>query len=390
MGADPPMWRDRSLRRIMAVTFLVFTSFGLTLSALPAWIAQAGVNVSLIGTVTTAMLMCTIVVQLAVPLIVDKLGVRRALLAGLVLLGAPSPLYQVSSDLAWLVTVSIVRGAGFGLMTVLGSTLAIAVAPAHRRGEAVGLYGLAIAVPTMLAVPLGVVLVFSGWFSWVAWCAALPVVGVGIVLRLTAAGNGTTLTYTRRGWGGRDMLTPLRPSLVLFLVTFAGAGFLTFLPAEPAASTHAAAAVWLFSISAAVSRWRVGRLADRIGGRGLLGWSVVLGGIGLLCVAASLLGALPPHGIVWGSTMFGLGYGAAQNLTLLAAVAGMNRHDVANAIWNMGYDAGTAVGALVTGLLAATALGVPGAFGVAGMAAVVAVFLTRSRRADTATGHVAG
>src|SRR5512138_3572605 len=139
MGApadpDPPMWRNRSLRRLMAVTFLVFTSFGLTLSGLPAWIAQTGVAVGLLGTVTTAMLACTIVVQFVVPVVLDTVGLRWALRAGLVLLGAPAPLYLVSTDLPWLVAVSVVRGAGFGLMTVLGSTLAVAVAPPWRRGE---------------------------------------------------------------------------------------------------------------------------------------------------------------------------------------------------------------------------------------------------------------
>jgi predicted MPP superfamily phosphohydrolase len=45
---------------------------------------------------------------------------------------------------------------------VLGALLAAAVAPPERRGEAIGLYGLAIAVPNLIAVPAGVALVLAG------------------------------------------------------------------------------------------------------------------------------------------------------------------------------------------------------------------------------------
>ena len=59
--------------------------------------------------------------------------------------------------------------------------------------------------------------------------------------------------------------------------------------------------------------------------------------------------------ILLGAAVFGAGYGAVQNLTLLAAFAraGEGGTTSASAMWNVSFDAGTAIGALVLGLLAA-------------------------------------
>jgi hypothetical protein len=101
-------------------------------------------------------------------------------------------------------------------------------------------------------------------------------------------------------------------------------------------------------------------------------------------VAACLIGVLPVGVVALGSMLFGVGYGAAQNLTLLQAVARARRQDVASAVWNIGFDAGTATGALLTGLLAGTALGVPGSFAVVGFATVTSALLVGwGRRAMT-------
>ena len=58
--------------------------------------------------------------------------------------------------------------------------------------------------------------------------------------------------------------------------------------------------------------------------------------------------------------MFGAGFGAAQNLTLLSAFAraGEGGATAASAMWNASFDAGTATGALVLGLVAA-GIGLP-------------------------------
>jgi predicted MFS family arabinose efflux permease len=87
----------------------------------------------------------------------------------------------------------------------------------------------------------------------------------------------------------------------------------------------------------------------------------------LLTVVAGLLLAalaLAPEGrhantglLLVAVVVVGLGYGTLQNLTLLAALSRVvpGDHGRASAIWNIGFDGGTALGAVLFGFVATNA-----------------------------------
>jgi predicted MFS family arabinose efflux permease len=52
--------------------------------------------------------------------------------------------------------------------------------------------------------------------------------------------------------------------------------------------------------------------------------------------------------------LIGLCYGALQNLTLLVSfsVVSQRHHNIASAVWNVGFDAGTALGSVAVGVIA--------------------------------------
>jgi predicted MFS family arabinose efflux permease len=302
--------------------------------------------------VTAVFLLVTIAVQLTVPALTARFGVGPVLVAGLLAMGLPSPFYVLGDSVEWISVLSAVRGAGFAVLTVLGATLAAQVAPPERRGESIGLYGLAIAVPNLIAVPAGVALVLDGHIGWVAWLAASPVLGaflVPVLMRSTAPQPGPGPTGTRRA----AMRAALAPSLVLFVVTLAGGGLVTFLPIERPDGVVATVALLVLGLTGAVTRWRAGLLADRLGGRLLTPLALVASAVGMVLTAVGLWAG--PVWVVIGAAVFGAGYGATQNLTLLAAFAraGEAGTTTASAMWNIAFDAGTAVGALALGLLAA-------------------------------------
>jgi predicted MFS family arabinose efflux permease len=374
------LWRAPSMRALVGVTVLGFASYCLTLASLPAYAALGGARESIAGLVTAALLLVTIAGQSAVPTAVARFGEARVLAAGLVALGAPSPLYAVDDGLAWLSALSAVRGLGFAVITVLGASLAARVAPAERRGESVGIYGLAIAVPNLVAVPAGVALVLDGHVGWLAWLAASPLLGLVLVpalFRTLPPGPPPGPS----GAGRAAAWAALAPSVVLFVVTLAGGGLVTFVPIERPDGALATVALLVFGITGAITRWRSGLLADRLGGAALLlPGAVVVAAVGMLAVA---LGLVAGDGwLLGGAAVFGAGFGAAQNLTLLAAFrrAGEGGTTAASAMWNASFDAGTAAGALLLGLLAA-GIDLPWTFTVvaAGLLAVLPVAVRSTR-----------
>ena len=351
------LWRSPAMRALVGVTVLGFASYCLTLASLPTYAVQGGARESTAGIVTAVLLVVTIAVQAVVPALTARFGQARVLVAGLVALGAPSPLYAVDDGLLWLSALSAVRGIGFAVLTVLGATLAAQVAPVERRGEAIGIYGLSIAVPNLIAVPAGVALVLDGHAGWLAWLAASPLLGLAFVPTLVRA-MPPAETQGTAGAGRIAAMAALAPSVVLFVVTLAGGGLVTFLPIERPDGALATAALLLFGLTGAITRWRAGLLADRFGSRRLLPLALCLGAAGLVAVAAGLVA-----GDAWvlvGAAVFGAGFGAVQNLTLLAAFtrAGEGGATAASAMWNASFDAGTAAGALGLGIVA-VGIGLP-------------------------------
>jgi predicted MFS family arabinose efflux permease len=346
------LWRSRGMQALVGVTALGFASYCLTLASLPAYAVAGGAAESTAGVVTAVFLTVTIAVQMAIPALTARFGTAAVLVAGLVAMGLPSPFYVLDDSVLWISALGVVRGAGFAVLTVLGATLAAQVAPPERRGESIGIYGLAIAVPNLAAVPAGVALVLDGHVGWLAWLAASPLLGLPLVpllVRSVAAQRPAAPSGSRRAAARAALL----PSAVLFVVTLAGGGLVTFLPIERPDGVLATVALLVFGVTGAVTRWRAGLLADRLGSRLLMPLSLVVSAVGMVLVAVGLWAG--PAWVLIGAAVFGAGFGATQNLTLLAAFAraGEGGTTSASAMWNASFDAGTASGALVLGFAAA-------------------------------------
>jgi predicted MFS family arabinose efflux permease len=340
------------MQALIGVTFLGFASYSLTLASLPVYAVEGGAAESTAGVVTAVFLVVTIAVQATIPGLTARFGTGPVLVVGLAAMGVPSPFYVLDDGVGWISALSAVRGAGFAILTVLGATLSAQVAPPGRRGESIGLYGLAIAIPNLVAVPGGVALVLGDSVGWVAWLGASPLLGIALVpllMRSVGAQPGRAAAGANRA----GVLAALAPSLVLFAVTMAGGGVVTFLPIERPDGVLATTALLLFGATGAVTRWQAGMLADRLGVRLLLPLAVALASLGLVGVGAGL--AAGDAWVLAGAAVFGMCFGAVQNLTLLSSFtrAGESGTTAASAMWNASFDAGTATGALALGVVAA-------------------------------------
>ncbi|WP_196073344.1 MFS transporter [Nakamurella alba] len=355
------LWHLPALRRQIVLALLSFGGFFVTLSSIPLWAVDGGVPEGLAGLATTVMLAATVATQLFVPAMVRRFGQPVVLAAGLIALGAPTPLLLLDRDLWWLLVVSAIRGLGFAVVTVLMPIVATQIAPPGRHGEAIGIYGLAIAIPNLIAIPLSVALTTAGHFAVVAWIGALPLLALPLIRSFPAPAPVTT--DPRDPGAGRarvpvGALTGI--TLVLLVITMIGGGLLAILPVQLPSGSLATVALLLFGLTSAVARWRSGVLADRTGSRPLLVGGLVFAVVALLLMSGGLLldpGPTRTVMVLVGAAILGVGYGAVQNLSLLVSfvLAGPDRRATASALWNATFDAGTAVGALLIGAVAAGA-----------------------------------
>jgi len=355
-------------------------SFYLLLSAAPAHAAVLGGELAA-GSTTAVLMATTIVGEVIAPRLIARLGRRLATAIALLVLAIPA-FATFSSDLTIVLVSCAVRGLGLGVLLVAACGLAASLAPASRRAEAMGIYGIASALPAILGIPLGPwALAWSGPIATASIAAAL---GLGALAGLAAfPGRAAPADGQRQPHALPALRASAWPAGALAIGAIAVGATFTFLPLahREVAATTIMLALLLQGVASAFARWALGRSIDRHGPN-----KAVI--VGVACtIAAMLILALPGEAaVIAGMVGSGVAFGVLQSATLtqLLQRATPTQADSVSAVWNAAYDAGLGVGGIGIGALAAAA-GFAAAFAIAaiGFAAVACLIflLCEPRRA---------
>ena len=362
--------------------FCVLSSFFLLLSVMPMLAAAAGVGSSGAGFMTGSLLLGTVAAEAAAAAAIRRFGGRMVLAAGAVLLGAPALAMLARQPQAVMVSVSLVRGFGFGLCGVVTGALTAQLLPPGRRGEGLGLLGVVSGVPAVVALPAGVWLAGHHLGAAAAAMAATAGLLPLVVIRWLPGGREERRTAragrmpgARRSGripgalrSGRMAAAALRLPLIFAAATIAAGVLDSFLPlAKGVPSSLASAALLVQAITATLSRWQAGKRGDRYGHARLLVPALGVAALGM----AAMLGLGSPVVIFAGMVLFGAGFGVIENATF-ALLIEQQPEDKASALWNLAYDAGYGAGPAVFGLFCART-GYPAAFALTGALILAAV-----------------
>ena len=376
-AAAPRLLTGRTVLFLLAAVSAT-TSFYLLLTVVPLYaVTGSGAQTVGAGLATGVLMLTTVVAELAAPRVIVRIGRRTTLATSLVLLGPPALILPLSAHPATVLGVCGLRGLGFGLAVVIGSAWMADLVPAARRSEGLGVYGAAMGVPAIVALPLGVWLVDRVGFG--------PVFAAGAVTALAGLVPllGLPPGYPSTGPARLSILSGLRSGAlvrpaVVFAATATAAGILvTFLPLAPTHSAVVAPALLVQAGTATFGRWWAGRLDRRGSGRLLIAGAVTaaLGLLGFVLVDR-------PVAVLAGAAAFGLGFGVAQNasISLMFRSVPDSAYDTASAVWNIAYDAGMGVGAAAFGLLIAIT-GFPVGFGLVAALIPLSLLTLRHRHA---------
>jgi predicted MFS family arabinose efflux permease len=356
----PPLITRPLLLRCVSIVG-ASSSFYLPLSVVPRYAKAAGADASA-GLATGALLLTTVAVELLTPRLVARTGYRLGLSLGLVCLGLPALALLAPPDLALIVAVSAVRGAGFAVVTVAGGTLTASLIPPERRGAGLALTGVVSGVPALAGLPLGVWVAarwgFAPVFVATAAAALLALTAVPGLPDRKAQGRPGAAPGIRAALANASLT---RPAALFSASTMAAGVLVTFLPLAIPQRSAAVVTVALFAQPAAatLARLAAGRFGDRHGHARMLGPGIGLAAAGMAAIAATGAPAL----VIGGAAVFGAGFGLLQNATLalMYTRTGRDGYDAVSAVWNVAYDAGMGVGAIGLGLVAGS-LGYPVTF----------------------------
>jgi predicted MFS family arabinose efflux permease len=337
------------------IAFATLFGFQLLLSVVPLYADDAGGGSLGAGFATAAFMLSTVFMQAQMPRVLNRFGYRVVLAVGLLFLGLPAFFYAASQTLVAILAITLLRGVGFGIATVVFAALMVEFAPPGRRGEALGLLGVAIALPAIFCTALGLWLADRFGYGTVFLLGAIaPLLGIAAVLSLR-----TVPTPRREGAdrvaGFFDGLGrgPLLRVFLIFAVTTTAAGVIvTFLPLAVAAGSglfSAVGALLVVGLASAASRWWAGRFGDRRDPRHLLPPGILAAALGMVALPSG--DAL----LVGGAALFGIGFGLLQNATLVLMMGRVSESEygLGSTLWNVAFDAGTGLGAFLFGFVIA-------------------------------------
>lgn len=345
--------------RLCGVVLLTFTAFGSAIPVLPRLISEELDGPGLaVGAVFTFSALTTLFARPYVGRLAQRAGARRVIAAGAIGAAAVGGGYALAAMLGTaggtisLLAVRMVMGLAEAAVFTAGSLWVVTLAPAARRGQLVGWYGLSMWSGWTLGPVIGEALRREAGYGavWVLH-AALPAAAALVALRLPRYRPEGSAEPSRR-LVPRAVLLP-GTTLALAAVGYSALAGFSVLFLDDRGLGGGSLLLALFAGAYVVVRLAFGHLPDRVGaGR-------IAVGCGLLEAAGLALIALAPA--LWVAAAGALIMGAGFTLLYPSlALLVIDRTDPADRGAALGaytsfWDLGIGTAGLATGAIASVA-----------------------------------
>ena len=345
------------VRALTGVGFLVALGFGLVAPALPLFAREFGVGAAAAGAVVSAFALARLAFAPFVGKVVDRLGERRTLAAGIGIVAVSSALAGLSQSYWQLLVLRGVGGIGSIMFSVAAASLLVRVTPSHLRGRAQGMWAGSFLIGLVCGPAVGTIATFSlrlPFFLYAGTLLGAGTLGLLVLRRSELAAVGVA----------RAAPLPLRSALrspayqAALAAGFAGdfslVGARSSLVPQYVTDHLGLASGWVYapflvvSIVSGALLAPAGRLADTAGRRPVIAVGLLIGAAGL-----ALMPSLPTAtGVILGAVLIGVG--AASDSVAPGAVMG----DVVGsgggtvvAVFQMAGDLGAVLGPVLCGLV---------------------------------------
>lgn len=364
---------------VFASVLFGFLAVGAVLPVLPRYVhGPLGAGDVAVGVVTGAFAFTAVVARPLGGRWADAGGRRLVVVVGLLLTAVGGALYLVPAGVPGLIAARLVLGVGDGWVFTAGATWIVDLSPEERRGQVIGLFGLAVWGGLSAGPVLGELLLSAGSYDAVFVFAALSPLAGALVAARTPDHHAATPPASR---GGRGPLIPHAVRLPGLALALANVGYGTMagfvvLHLSKRGIDHGAAAFTAFALSVVLTRLIAGRLPDTLGPQRTAFGAFLAETAGLVLLALAHTWVVAGLGAVVMGTGFSLLF---PSLALIAVDRSDDeRRGTAMGAFTAFFDLGVGVGAPLAGLAAAVA-GYPAAFWTAAVCAALGALLGPAR-----------
>lgn len=333
--------------------FLYFGSFYLLLPTIPQFVADLGGTTSQIGIVVGIFTMASVILRPYFGKQADGYGRKKMMLFGAGSFSLLFAFYGQVQDVIPLYVLRIFHGIAHGSYLAAAFAYVADLAPLKRRGEVMGVYGVANVVAMALFPAWGSMIIttthnFSQLFFYSIITAGAAFLAVCFVDEIKPEENNKKTVSI---WAVSRQQAVWVASLTFFAAATLYGAVITFLPvyAPKQGITNFGVFFTTYAIFTLISRVLAGKLSDRYGRR-----KIILPFLILLAIAAFLLPFLETiELLIIIAGCFGLGFGAFVPALSAFVVDRTLPHERASALafFTAFMDVGITSGAIILGIV---------------------------------------
>ncbi len=338
---------------VFFATLLMFTAFYIMLPTLPVFLTlELKIDERQTGIILAVYTLAALLIRPFTGFMIDRHGRKLFYIFSLFLFAVLFTGYPLAGAFALMLIVRFAHGMVWGMATTTGSTLIVDIVPAQRRGEGIGLYGLAMTIPMALGPLIGLKLTQNNNYTLMfLFAGSLTLVGfvLTLIIKYPVVSDTAKTTFSFR-----NLLesTSLPVTLNLLLVNISYGGLVSFISIYALSTGIGNTGLFFIVFASGITLTRIymGKIFDRHGPKAL-----AVTGISLLIAGHLILGLiLKMPGFMLAAFLLGLGNGIVFP-TFQAMVNNLvpsQRRGAANSTLFSGLDLGIGLGMLTTGYLA--------------------------------------
>ena len=344
---------------VFVASLLVFTAFYIMLPTLPVFLTrELKIEEGQTGLVLAVYTLAALLIRPFTGFMIDRFGRKWFYILSLLLFAIIFLGYPLAGAFALMLIVRFAHGLVWGVATTTGSTLIVDIVPAERRGEGIGLYGLAMTIPMALGPFTGLHLTQNNNYPLMFLCAGfLAFAGFALTLfiKYPAVPDAANIKFSFRNLLESTSL-PVTFNLLLINITYGGLVSFVSLYAIKTGIGNTGIFFIVFASGIALARIYMGKIFDRRGPKALSA-----GGILFLAIGHIILGLfINTTGFMIAGFLLGLGSGVVFPAfqAMVNNLVPPQRRGAANSTLFSGLDLGIGLGMLITGFLS-HAIGLP-------------------------------
>lgn len=338
---------------VFFASLLMFTAFYILLPTLPVFLTrELKIDEGQTGVILAVYTLAALLIRPFTGFMIDRYGRKIFYIPSLLLFAVIFAAYPLAGVFALMLIVRFAHGMVWGVATTTGSTLIVDIVPAKRRGEGIGLYGLAMTIPMALGPFTGLQLTRNNNYSLMFLSAgALAFAGflLTLLIKYPVVPHSGKVSFSFR-----NLLesTSLPVTFNLLIINICYGGLVSFISLYALKTGIGQTGIFfiVFAVGITLARLYMGKIFDRHGPKALS-----VAGIILLACGHLLLGLIINiTGFMVAAFLLGLGSGVVFP-TFQAMVNNLvppERRGAANSTLFSGLDLGIGLGMLITGYLA--------------------------------------